>query len=211
MHGDPNLKGVTHVIVDEVHERNVDTDFLLAILELWSIVRKYSQVVLMSATMDAQLFVRYFESPYVPATTKNAGPISKLSSPPPVISVPGFVYPVENILRRHFGKVGLCATGCKGWRNAGDTGGDDNVTSAGQEEGSDAAIAMMMVRSQTHKTTAVNLCDHMSWVGRTDSTVLCLESLQKLSHGSHANSWEKKGSCNAAADRSTSLQPHDPC
>ena len=175
MRGDPNLKGVTHVIVDEVHERNVDTDFLLAILRAL-VHRKGStvKVVLMSATMDAQLFVRYFESSCVPATMKNAGPISKLSSPPPVISVPGFVYPVEEIyLEDILEKSGYAPRGAKGWRNAGDTGGDDsNVTSTGQEEETTATMTMMMVRSQTHKTTAVNLCDHMSWVGRaTDSTV----------------------------------------
>ena len=32
LHGDPTVEGVTHILVDEVHERDVDTDFLLAIL-----------------------------------------------------------------------------------------------------------------------------------------------------------------------------------
>ena len=31
--GDPSLAGVTHLLVDEVHERNVDTDFLLSIVK----------------------------------------------------------------------------------------------------------------------------------------------------------------------------------
>lgn len=31
--GDPNLDGVSHVFVDEVHERSLDSDFLLLILK----------------------------------------------------------------------------------------------------------------------------------------------------------------------------------
>lgn len=32
MQGDPLLEGLTHLIVDEVHERHLDADFLLALL-----------------------------------------------------------------------------------------------------------------------------------------------------------------------------------
>ena len=31
---DPTLVGVTHVIVDEVHERSLDSDFLLVLLKV---------------------------------------------------------------------------------------------------------------------------------------------------------------------------------
>lgn len=31
--GDPDLEGVSHVFVDEVHERSLDSDFLLLILK----------------------------------------------------------------------------------------------------------------------------------------------------------------------------------
>ncbi len=50
--GDPDLVGVSHVIVDEVHERNVDSDFLL--LELKEVLKrnKKLKVVLMSATIQ---------------------------------------------------------------------------------------------------------------------------------------------------------------
>ncbi|XP_072970121.1 DExH-box ATP-dependent RNA helicase DExH7, chloroplastic isoform X2 [Typha angustifolia] len=60
-----NLDGVTHVIVDEVHERSLLGDFLLIVLK--SLIEKQScdgrrklKVVLMSATVDSSLFSRYF-------------------------------------------------------------------------------------------------------------------------------------------------------
>ena len=50
------LHGVSHVVVDEVHERSIDCDFLLLLLR--RIMRKNTavRVVLMSATVDAELF-----------------------------------------------------------------------------------------------------------------------------------------------------------
>ncbi|XP_010414781.1 PREDICTED: DExH-box ATP-dependent RNA helicase DExH7, chloroplastic-like [Camelina sativa] len=64
--GDKTLNDVTHIIVDEVHERSLLGDFLLIILK--SLIEKQScdntsrklKVILMSATVDADLFSRYF-------------------------------------------------------------------------------------------------------------------------------------------------------
>lgn len=63
--GDKNLTGVTHVIVDEVHERSLLGDFLLIVLK--DLLEKQSahdtpklKVILMSATVDSNLFSRYF-------------------------------------------------------------------------------------------------------------------------------------------------------
>ena len=54
------LSGVSHVIVDEVHERDVNSDFLLILLR--EIVRagQGTKVILMSASVDAQLYIKYF-------------------------------------------------------------------------------------------------------------------------------------------------------
>ncbi|KAI5810905.1 P-loop containing nucleoside triphosphate hydrolase protein [Peziza echinospora] len=54
------LEGVSHVFVDEVHERSLDTDFLLVLLKRAMTVRKDLKVVLMSATVDAATFADYF-------------------------------------------------------------------------------------------------------------------------------------------------------
>ncbi|KAF4322273.1 hypothetical protein BBO99_00004107 [Phytophthora kernoviae] len=78
---DRQLSGVSHVIVDEVHERNVDTDFLLSILRDLLPQRPDLRVILMSATMNSELFVKYFSS------------ITR--TPCPVLDIPGFTYPVE--------------------------------------------------------------------------------------------------------------------
>ncbi|KAF9892528.1 hypothetical protein FE257_001637 [Aspergillus nanangensis] len=55
-----SLADVTHVVVDEVHERSLDTDFLLALLRDVVRHRKDIKVILMSATLDADVFIRYF-------------------------------------------------------------------------------------------------------------------------------------------------------
>ncbi|XP_071152767.1 ATP-dependent RNA helicase A-like isoform X1 [Mytilus edulis] len=54
------MRGISHVIVDEIHERDINTDFLLIMLR--DMVNTYPQlrVVLMSATIDTSLFSEYF-------------------------------------------------------------------------------------------------------------------------------------------------------
>ncbi len=54
------LADVSHVVVDEVHERSLDTDFLLVLLRDVLARRKDLKVVLMSATLDAGVFENYF-------------------------------------------------------------------------------------------------------------------------------------------------------
>jgi HrpA-like RNA helicase len=53
------------VILDEVHERDIDTDFILTALK--RVIRGFSKVriVLMSATIDNELFRYYFASDHI--------------------------------------------------------------------------------------------------------------------------------------------------
>lgn len=57
---DPTLAGISHVMIDEVHERDINTDFLLVLLRDLLKERPDLRVVLMSATLDAESFSDYF-------------------------------------------------------------------------------------------------------------------------------------------------------
>ncbi|KAI9273017.1 P-loop containing nucleoside triphosphate hydrolase protein [Phascolomyces articulosus] len=60
---DPLLSMYDVIIVDEVHERHMMGDFLLALLKRLLKVRQDLYVVLMSATINAELFAQYFDAP----------------------------------------------------------------------------------------------------------------------------------------------------
>jgi ATP-dependent RNA helicase DHX29 len=66
---------VTHIIVDEVHERSIDSDFLLIVLKQLVQQRPDLKVVLMSATLDAEKISAFFGGC-------------------PTLSVPGRTFPV---------------------------------------------------------------------------------------------------------------------
>ncbi|XP_031505555.1 DExH-box ATP-dependent RNA helicase DExH6 isoform X2 [Nymphaea colorata] len=67
---------ITHIIVDEIHERDRFADFMLAILRDQLPLWPHLHLVLMSATIDAERFSQYFGGC-------------------PIIRVPGFTYPVK--------------------------------------------------------------------------------------------------------------------
>ncbi|XP_072544366.1 ATP-dependent RNA helicase A isoform X1 [Salminus brasiliensis] len=54
------IRGISHVIVDEIHERDINTDFLMVVLR--DVVQAFPDVriVLMSATIDTTMFREYF-------------------------------------------------------------------------------------------------------------------------------------------------------
>ena len=61
LQGDPMLESVSHIMVDEVHERSLDSDFLLVLVKDLLVKRPGLKLVMMSATLDAQLFENYFK------------------------------------------------------------------------------------------------------------------------------------------------------
>ncbi|KAJ9475751.1 hypothetical protein PHBOTO_005852 [Pseudozyma hubeiensis] len=80
------LDSVTHVVIDEVHERDVETDLLLVVIkrllaERRRLGKREIKVVLMSATINPALFQSYFADPS--------------GNPAPVVEIPGRSYPVE--------------------------------------------------------------------------------------------------------------------
>lgn len=77
------LCGISHVIVDEVHERDLDNDVLLGLLRSALVVHPELKVVLMSATIDARKFQAFLRE------RSEHAPI------PPVIAVQGHSYDVR--------------------------------------------------------------------------------------------------------------------
>ncbi|KAN0037287.1 hypothetical protein ACTFIV_002628 [Dictyostelium citrinum] len=60
MYSDMKLHNVSHLFIDEVHERDIHTDFLLIILKKLLADNNNLRVILMSATMDNSLVSAYF-------------------------------------------------------------------------------------------------------------------------------------------------------
>lgn len=70
MGGDAILSTITHIIVDEVHERDRFSDFLLVSLRDALLKYKNLKLILMSATMDINIFTKYFDDCPVITGTK---------------------------------------------------------------------------------------------------------------------------------------------
>jgi pre-mRNA-splicing factor ATP-dependent RNA helicase DHX15/PRP43 len=69
---DPNLSNYSFILIDEAHERTINTDIILALLKVLVQTREDVRVIVMSATIDTVKFSKYFNNS-------------------PVISVPGMV------------------------------------------------------------------------------------------------------------------------
>ncbi len=97
MLSDVNFSELTHLIIDEVHERHMEADFLLALLRN-SILRCRPdlKLILMSATLDEDRFQSYLSES---GTTTLAVP---------VLHIPGRLFPVS----RRFLDAPFCVASC---------------------------------------------------------------------------------------------------
>ncbi|XP_027836248.2 ATP-dependent DNA/RNA helicase DHX36-like [Aphis gossypii] len=75
---DSALNYYSHIIIDEIHERDTISDFTLTILKSIIPVRPDIKVILMSATLNAAAFSKYYNDC-------------------PSLNIPGFTYPVEEL------------------------------------------------------------------------------------------------------------------
>ncbi|KAK7905216.1 hypothetical protein WMY93_017823 [Mugilogobius chulae] len=79
LRSDPLLSSISHLVLDEIHERNLQSDVLLVIVKDLLTVRSDLKVILMSATLNAEKFSKYFDNC-------------------PMIHIPGLTFPVEEFL-----------------------------------------------------------------------------------------------------------------
>uniref|UniRef100_A0A3Q3BBG8 RNA helicase n=1 Tax=Kryptolebias marmoratus TaxID=37003 RepID=A0A3Q3BBG8_KRYMA len=79
LRSDPLLSSISHLVLDEIHERNLQSDVLLIIVKNLLKVRNDLKIILMSATLNAEKFSKYFDNC-------------------PMIHIPGLTFPVEEYL-----------------------------------------------------------------------------------------------------------------
>ncbi|CAD2214880.1 DEAD/DEAH box helicase/Helicase conserved C-terminal domain/Helicase associated domain (HA2), putative [Angomonas deanei] len=78
LHNDPMLSHINYLIIDEIHERDVNSDFLLILVREVLKTRTDLKVILMSATLQAKQFGDYFGNV-------------------PIINVEGYMFPVKEL------------------------------------------------------------------------------------------------------------------
>uniref|UniRef100_A0A8D2B5Y0 ATP-dependent DNA/RNA helicase DHX36 n=1 Tax=Sciurus vulgaris TaxID=55149 RepID=A0A8D2B5Y0_SCIVU len=79
LQSDPHLSSVSHIVLDEIHERNLQSDVLMTVIKDLLQFRSDLKVILMSATLNAEKFSEYFGNC-------------------PMIHIPGFTFPVVEYL-----------------------------------------------------------------------------------------------------------------
>ncbi len=105
---DPRLRGVSTVVLDEFHERHVDTDVALALLRrMQQAERADLRILVMSATLDPEPVARFLDAP--------------------VLQSPGRSFPVEIEYRARKAERPLEVRVAEALRHLGHTGLDGHV------------------------------------------------------------------------------------
>ncbi|KNH09471.1 RNA editing associated helicase 2 [Perkinsela sp. CCAP 1560/4] len=95
---DPLLQSVTHLLIDEVHERDANTDLLLALVKRILPFRPTLRVIIMTATLNLEEFTKYFANAPnetvksdIPNSTKKSVSAQSI----PIVRVESGIFPVQ--------------------------------------------------------------------------------------------------------------------
>lgn len=89
---DPDLKAIDYVVLDEIHERGIDSDFTLALLMSALSRRNNLKIILMSATISTEKFANYLGK--------------SLNIPPsPILFIRGQTFPVAQFYKKEFEEI----------------------------------------------------------------------------------------------------------
>ena len=153
-----SLADVSHVVIDEVHERSLDTDFLLILMRDVLKKRKDLKLVLMSATLDAAVFEQYF---------RGNSSIGK-------VEIEGRTYPVQDVYLDEI----VQATGFgKDELDQDDASGDDFIDSdprtGPQQNTSSIGGALRAVGTRINYDLIAKTVQHISMeLGNADGGIL---------------------------------------
>lgn len=136
-----DFQDISHVVLDEVHERSIDSDFLLIVLRRLMQKRPNLRVILMSATLEAQRFSSYL------------GGV-------PVLDIPGRTFPVE----MKYLEDAVELTGYRLSENEGNAAPDEDVddmpTETAEGDSSGGVLATLDGYSKQTRETILNVDEY---------------------------------------------------
>lgn len=158
-----DFQDISHVVLDEVHERSIDSDFLLIVLRRLMQKRPDLKVILMSATLEAQRFSNYL------------GGV-------PVMNIPGRTFPVE----MKYLEDAIELTGYRLSENESNTVIDEDTEEMTEGETGDGALTTLDGYSKQTRETLLNFDEYRLDYQLIKNLLFKIATTPEISHYSKA-------------------------